>query len=600
MKNYAKRWVRRVEVMSKTSKDCPVPIYFKLSMLGRSLLDDKFQKDRYNKVLLKLSERPEQTVEGILKEAVNINFKLVHNENIRRNANGLMRFIISSSDWIRHIPDVLALIINLMLLFFYDPGLAAKAGPQGDTLLTWFWPGPPKDYRATLGTPDKMGGLYGDNHTVGVIMFVLPLVHLITELLKLGAFVKLRAPILAFEKRKMLNKAVQGLTTEERAWCGWVMNRLTTLIPSSWYSKAAARSTVSPDGKAELPDNVDTSKSCIDKIKHGEDYSKWFTYGVCFQMLRIPEVLSEAFFFIITAVAFLIHPLFYSVQLVSIFQFETAYTVFLSVTEHKEKLGMTLVILFLINYFFAVTGFLFFWNYHADYTKTCSTLWQCFLTYVCEGLKSDGISDAMRDTMVDDSYPVHLWSDGHIFAFVLWDTLYFMLVVLILVAIVTGVIIDTFSELRDKGNEEQGRLKGECIMCGLAKDELALRGKKIGGPQGGAGSFKIHIDEEHSLWSYIGYFMYLEEQNSQQDDTMTTHEMDIHKSVFKEDPDTEFMPIGKAKRLHGNNNEKDEKKESLAAEMGKVTNSLGDLMKEVKSLKLQEGENVMKLMKSLS
>jgi len=94
--------------------------------------------------------------------------------------------------------------------------------------------------------------------------------------------------------------------------------------------------------------------------------------------------------------------------------------------------------------------------------------------------------------------------------------------------------------------------------------------------------------------------MYLEEQNSQQDDTMTTHEMDIHKSVFKEDPDTEFMPIGKAKRLHGNNNEKDEKKESLAAEMGKVTNSLGDLMKEVKSLKLQEGENVMKLMKSLS
>ena len=38
--------------------------------------------------------------------------------------------------------------------------------------------------------------------------------------------------------------------------------------------------------------------------------------------------------------------------------------------------------------------------------------------------------------------------------FILWDFSYFVLVVMILLAIVTGVIIDTFGELRDQASQK--------------------------------------------------------------------------------------------------------------------------------------------------
>merc|ERR1711871_564143 len=115
-----------------------------------------------------------------------------------------------------------------------------------------------------------------------------------------------------------------------------------------------------------------------------------------------------------------------------------------AVTLNGDKLVKTFMLLVLFTYFYAVVGYLFWWNRHASYEQTCSTLWQCFITYINEGIRSDGIADVLtRPTDDGQKYPIELWDDPWESLFILWDFVYFIMVVMILLAIVTGVIIDT-------------------------------------------------------------------------------------------------------------------------------------------------------------
>jgi hypothetical protein len=242
-----------------------------------------------------------------------------------------------------------------------------------------------------------------------------------------------------------------------------------------------------------------------------------------------------------------VHPLIFTVHLFDwILSDTTVKLVLKSVSLHFDKLWQTLVLLLIFDYAWAVLGYVFVWNWHADYTKTCGTLYQCFFTYFAEGLKSDGISDALRDTMADDAYPVHAWSNPALTGVIIWDFLYFIWVVLILVAIVTGVIIDTFGELRDEDNSKQEQLQSNCFVCGLSKDDL-----KTDGMPGGSKGFCDHVDEEHNVASYVGYFMHLNEKFKHGQE-MSSLQKYVHSSVFCENPTVDFLPIGVAKRLLDN------------------------------------------------
>ena len=149
--------------------------------------------------------------------------------------------------------------------------------------------------------------------------------------------------------------------------------------------------------------------------------------------------------------------------------------------------------------------------------------------------------------MVDDSYPKHIWSQPDLTLVIAWDFAYFVWVVLILVAIVTGVIIDTFGELRDQDNEEKDMLQNNCFVCGLSKDEL--RDKDC---PGGSQDFFEHVKQEHNVYAYVGYFMYLNEKhrsrNTKQPIPMSSLENYVHRCVFNENPSVSFLPIGVAKR----------------------------------------------------
>lgn len=83
---------------------------------------------------------------------------------------------------------------------------------------------------------------------------------------------------------------------------------------------------------------------------------------------------------------------------------------------------------------------------------------------------------------------------------------YVFSVILLLSSIITGIIIDTFSVLREENEEQLKDIQGYCLICGIDRGSIDKKSKNKKG-------FKFHVKYEHSSWNYIYYISYLEDKN---------------------------------------------------------------------------------------
>ena len=74
---------------------------------------------------------------------------------------------------------------------------------------------------------------------------------------------------------------------------------------------------------------------------------------------------------------------------------------------------------------------------------------------------------------------------GRVFGFA-----YFFLVNLVITAIVSGIIIDTFSEMRTASKDVHLDLQKSCFVCDLESDDFERSGV----------SYQSHLKEDHNLW----------------------------------------------------------------------------------------------------
>ncbi len=78
-----------------------------------------------------------------------------------------------------------------------------------------------------------------------------------------------------------------------------------------------------------------------------------------------------------------------------------------------------------------------------------------------------------------------------------YDIIYFIFFGLLFGNIVSGIMIDTFAELRDWRNEVERDKKTYCFICGIDKATLEKQNN----------TFDNHTRKEHFLWNYI-FFLY--------------------------------------------------------------------------------------------
>lgn len=187
-------------------------------------------------------------------------------------------------------------------------------------------------------------------------------------------------------------------------------------------------------------------------------------------------------------------PVLYPVLLFQIANLnDSIVTILRSVTERWSQLALTYMFALITMYGFTVVAYFFLYSYYRDSQGIfCDTLLSCFLSTVNYGMMG-GLSGAFGPTLPAD-FNLRL----------VFDLLFFILITTILMAIVYGIIVDTFSELRGERNERELDMSNVCFICGKSRSVIELKGE----------GWQTHTFFTHNPFAYLYFNIYLRRKDS--------------------------------------------------------------------------------------
>jgi hypothetical protein len=89
---------------------------------------------------------------------------------------------------------------------------------------------------------------------------------------------------------------------------------------------------------------------------------------------------------------------------------------------------------------------------------------------------------------------------------VFFDLTFFVIVGIFLFNIITGLMVDTFSALREEAAARADLLNNECYVCGFTRtayDDIGMLSP----------SFDQHKDKAHFIWNYLYFIQYLQQKD---------------------------------------------------------------------------------------
>lgn len=198
-----------------------------------------------------------------------------------------------------------------------------------------------------------------------------------------------------------------------------------------------------------------------------------------------------------------------------------------AIGKHWDQLLVTLLQSFFSVYIFAVWIMLRYGNViWADSNVNCSELWNCFAYTMSYGMRyGGGIGENLQILPPSDKNFVE-----HFFQ----EMLYFLVINVILLQVIFGIIVDTFSQLRHESETRMKDLVDVCFVCGLNRSEFSKAGK----------NFDRHINIEHDPWRYLFYIYYLTEKK---EDKLNGIEEDCLQRFKRQKVD--WLPIGQTAYL---------------------------------------------------
>jgi hypothetical protein len=116
----------------------------------------------------------------------------------------------------------------------------------------------------------------------------------------------------------------------------------------------------------------------------------------------------------------------------------------------------------------------------------------------------------------------------------LLDETYYLLIIVMLLNIIFGIIIDTFSSLRLQKLARMEDTVGVCFICGIEKQIFDRASDE---PDG----FKKHVKLDHNMWNYLYFIFLLWEQDKDDDDGMEQY---VRRAL--EADEISWFPLNKA------------------------------------------------------
>lgn len=236
--------------------------------------------------------------------------------------------------------------------------------------------------------------------------------------------------------------------------------------------------------------------------------------------IRSCVVVTSVLGILITPMIFSINLLIHSVEISKDLQ-----NVMRSVTQNGRSLLITAVFGVFLVYLLSLWAFQSLsehYNFVGDNnqkTKLCGNLLQCTIVTLSSGLRNGDIGAVLNETD---------WGDPE---FILFALVYFALITTIMLNVIFGIIIDTFSELREDKLNTENDIENRCFICALERFSFEKY----------PGGFEKHIKMEHNMWEYLFFLVYINEKDP---NNYSGPESYVRGKLDNED--VSWFPVGKA------------------------------------------------------
>ncbi|XP_035212318.1 ryanodine receptor-like isoform X2 [Stegodyphus dumicola] len=444
--------------------------------------------------------------------------------NFREYGRKLVSFLARNFYTMKYLALVMAFAINFILLFYKvtTPGAEEEEGEEDDN--------DDSDESGILGNFTNMDDdaiLGGDEELdewvvieekvfyLEPVIRLLALTHSIISFCMLIAYYNLKVPLAIFKREKEIARSVEfdGLYISEQPaeddikghWDKLVIS--TKSFPVNYWDKFVKKRV--REKYSETYD-YDAISNLLGMDKGSAFSQEEETSGILglitsmdwkYQIWKAGVTITDNAFLYNTwyftfSVMGNFNFFFFAAHLLDIaVGFKTLRTILQSVTHNGKQLVLTVMLLTIIVYIYTVIAFNFFRKFYVqeeddEVDQKCHSMLTCFVFHLYKGVRAGGGIGDEIDPPDGDEYEAYR---------ILFDITFFFFVIVILLAIIQGLIIDAFGELRDQLQSVVDDMESNCFICGIGKDYF----DKV--PHG----FDTHVQKEHNLANYMFFLMHL-------------------------------------------------------------------------------------------
>ncbi|XP_054910410.1 ryanodine receptor 3 isoform X4 [Poeciliopsis prolifica] len=428
--------------------------------------------------------------------------------------NKILNYLARNFYNLRFLALFVCFAINFILLFYKVTGEAEEE--EEDEENSWG----EDDDENTLFDMDEFVLQESTGYMLPTLRF-LAVFHTVISLLCLFGYYCLKVPLVVFKREKEIARKLEfdGLYITEQPsdddikgqWDRLVIN--TPSFPNNYWDKFIKRKVINKYGDMygaeRIAELLGLDKSALDFDPTVETVEKeasllsWLSsIDTKYHIWKLGVVLTDNYFLYLiwyTTMSIFGHfnNFFFAAHLLDIAMgFKTLRTILSSVTHNGKQLVLTVGLLAVVVYLYTVVAFNFFrkfYNKSEDEDEPdmkCDDMMTCYLFHMYVGVRAGGgIGDELEDPAGD---PYELYR-------ILFDITFFFFVIVILLAIIQGLIIDAFGELRDQQEQVKEDMETKCFICGIGNDYFDRT------PHG----FETHTLQEHNLANYLFFLMYL-------------------------------------------------------------------------------------------
>ncbi|XP_053408017.1 ryanodine receptor-like isoform X6 [Mercenaria mercenaria] len=417
----------------------------------------------------------------------------------------------------KYLALLLAFLINFMLLFYKVSRLTGELmgddeAPEIDATMNLTESGGDEEEEDV----EELVSMSESSYYLEHILRMLAIGHSLAAFSMLVAYYCLKVPLVIFKREKEIARKLEfdGLWIAEQPgeddlkshWDKLVLS--TSSFPDSYWDKFVkkkVRNRYAEQYEYEAISNLlgmeKSDTITIDKDEGSGVFKYLSTVDWQYQIWKWGVIFTDnsflyiAWYFTWSCLGNLNY-FFFAAHLLDVaVSFNTLRTILQSVTHNGKQLVLTVMLLSIIVYIYTVIAFNFFRKFYVkeedgsvDYK--CHDMLTCFVYHLHTGVRAGGGIGDEIEPADGDAYEIYR---------ILFDISFFFFVIVILLAIIQGLIIDAFGELRDQLEQVKEDMESKCFICGIGKEYF----DKV--PHG----FETHTTNEHNFANYMFFLMHL-------------------------------------------------------------------------------------------